>query len=89
MNKTFKYVLIALGLFVFVELQVVMFISIDSYIKINNMRLNGSEQKQFEKNFSKGNMDKFMNKPDNIDDDISNDITIPDSNNKSKQNKTK
>ncbi|MCR4581048.1 MAG: hypothetical protein K5666_00865 [Bacilli bacterium] len=36
MNKTIQCILVSLGIFVFIELQVILYVSIDNYIKIHN-----------------------------------------------------
>jgi len=36
MNKTIQCILVSLGIFVFIEIQVILYVSIDNYIKIHN-----------------------------------------------------
>ena len=85
MSKTCKYLLMSIGLFLFIEVQVLVFVCVNSYINDNN-KYNQNDSMQFVKTFdNKGGM-KFNGPPDS--DDISKDIVDSDSNKNSK-NKTK
>ena len=85
-NKTLQYLLIALGIFVFVEIQVILFVSIDNYIKIHNMN-NNQQIDAPDFNGDKRPAFNHFNESGNMDDDISNSVVKPGSKSKTTNEK--
>jgi len=64
-NKTLQYLLIALGIFVFIEIQVILFVSIDNYIKNSTKDTTSSYQMPTMRDMPDNDKDSFNPFSDN------------------------